>query len=163
MKTMKGAAWTRQNAEQRIDDVLASAAFRTRLHEFFQEWLGYGPLVDLSSLPTKMTAGFSRKDLPSEAFEDLKSLVNATVFTSRGTMSDLLLSNDLFYNGPNLALVYGVPAPAMKGPVAMPIKLDSNKYLGLLSRASMNLQGESQKMLDTSKRREPLPGILRGI
>ncbi len=143
LKTIRAGNWSRQKAEQRIDEILASTAFKTRVRTFFETWLDFGPNVDLAPLPAKMTTGLVLKELPAEAYEELRAFVTATVFTTGGNVADLFLSNKVHYLGPNLAKVYGL-APTTRGPLPSPALLDTQRYAGLLSRVSMNLQGDSQ-------------------
>lgn len=124
-------------SEQLVDQILVSEAFKTRLLAFFEAWLGYGPNVDLSTLPALMTAGLMPNAIPTEAYDELRAFVTATVFTTSGGITDLLLSNDVYAPGPNLAKIYKLE---LAGPTpGTPLKLDALKYGGLLSRVAMNL------------------------
>lgn len=144
LEAIGSPGWSREKAERRVDEILASTAFKARMLSFFESWLGFGPAVDLSTLPAKMAAGLVTKEVPGEAYDELRAFLTATVFTSGGSVADLYLSNRVHHLGPNLARIYGLAGVDAKGPATPPRELDEAKHVGLLSRAAMNLHAESQ-------------------
>jgi hypothetical protein len=143
LKRVREPGFSRERAEQRIEEILGSSAFRARLLSFFEEWLGSGRNVDLSPLPADMTRGLAVKDVPVEAYEEMRAFLAAVAFAPRGSVADLYLSNKVHHLGPSLGVLYGLGA-APKGAVTPPRELDAARHPGLLGRVAMNLHVEAQ-------------------
>ena len=126
--------------ETEVDRILGSPKFEARVLAFFEEWLGFGPDVDLSALPAALVGDVDLAALPREAYDELRAFIRETVFSRAGGVSELLRSTEVYAMGPNLALVYGLSPNATPSPAA-PLSLSSPQGGGLLSRAAMNLHG----------------------
>jgi hypothetical protein len=120
----------RAQAARLLDSSAGKAAFR----EFIDQLVG---LDSMSPLPTdsNFLSGQNTHLLKEGMMDDVRSLAERVLFRN-GSYSNLLLDSDARVN-PSLAQIYNVPFSGDEL-----IRLDSNRYAGLLTRPGVTARGQ---------------------
>jgi Protein of unknown function (DUF1592)/Protein of unknown function (DUF1595) len=111
-------------------DVLKAQAVRllnlprsqTTLVKMHEEWLGIDSINALTKTPASAFPTFT-SNLAFEMGLETRTFVQNVMFTQKGTFNDLLLSPYTFGN-PDIAKLYGVPAPSTDPTVFAKINLN---------------------------------------
>jgi hypothetical protein len=107
-----GALQTREGLLEEADRLLASPRAREGLAYFFEDYLDLGELTHLNKDPTLFE--HYNSDVGEDAKEETLRLIDHIVFELEADFRDIMTTRSTFIN-PNLAAIYGVPAPDISG------------------------------------------------
>ena len=127
-----GTLHTRDGLMEQTDRLLASPRAREGLRHFFDDYLGLEKLGKLSKDPTIFEHYTSA--LRGDAREETLRLMEYLVFDLEADIREMLTTNISFIN-PNLAAIYGIPAPDTDGFAYVEQPADSQR-VGILTHAS---------------------------
>jgi hypothetical protein len=135
-----GGLDTTDGLDRELDRLLSDAKARTRLGQFFAEWLETEDLPAVNQSP-EFLAGISSMGLASAMQDELSETALYLMFDGQGTYKDLFTSPLSFVKSPDLAKLYGIqPGAASDGRTS----LDVASRGGLVSRAAILLTSGEQ-------------------
>jgi hypothetical protein len=137
---------TQAGLEAQVDRMLSDPRTRTTMNDFFEDWLKLEAVPKLESRNSEpLFRAFAGKNLPSPSLrehmiEEVTTLLDHTVMSGEGTVSDVFLDERVFVKHADLAAIYGVqPWDGQSEPALFP----QGERPGLLTRAAFHAFGGS--------------------
>ena len=115
--------------DAQVRRLLATPAGKQQLARFVLEWVGADTVASQGNAESPLTPAIA-----AGMFDESSAFVQHVLFSSTGTVNELLTANYTFLSH-DLATYYGV-SPAPTGSAMQQVPLDTTRRLGLLSQGS---------------------------
>jgi hypothetical protein len=110
-KAADGSLQTPEGVTAEVQRLLQLPQARPTIARFFQEWLQYDTLPDMSQFPDTALNGLNTNNLAANMTNDVDRTIQSIVFDHNGTFADLMSTRSAYVANNSLAQIYGISNP----------------------------------------------------
>jgi hypothetical protein len=137
-KAADGSIKTETVLRAQFNRLLASERARAHVRNFYRQWLKMGDAITFGYSP-EFLEGISGTGMAAAMEKELDDFVDYVVWTKKGSVDDLLLSDEAIVTHDGLAAVYKVSKSVSP---ATPVRLPAGERSGLTTRAGFVASGD---------------------